>query len=114
MKSQVLQSVLKIDRKQLRNNTQKAAYALLRAAVSGNPWVPRTKLRIPSAPARIRDLRKVEYGRFDVECVPANFMEVTRGRKVTSKATSNQTYYRLFLDDNIEKSLKRLFGDILS
>lgn len=59
-----------INRRKLTNNTQKVAFRLLNANGS---WVSRRELEktISSASARIRDLRKEQFGGFNVECASA-------------------------------------------
>lgn len=59
-----------VNRKQLRNNTQRIAYRLLSA---NGEWVSRRQLEtsVSSATARIRDLRKDEFGGFQVQCASA-------------------------------------------
>lgn len=82
------QIVNRVNRRRLRNNTQKVLLALLGA---GGEWVARTSLRIPSAASRIRDLRTLEFGKLDIECASAAELGVTR----RSVKTKNPTYYRL-------------------
>lgn len=80
----VKETVLKINTRKLKNNTQRALLALLRA---DGEWVSRRSLRIPSAAARLRDLRKKEYGEFDVAC------NITT--KNSPQFRTKGTYYRL-------------------
>jgi len=60
-----------INRRTLTNNTQKVAFRLLGA---NGAWVSRKDLErtITSAAARVRDLRKVQFGGFAVECASAS------------------------------------------
>ena len=71
----------KIDRRNLTNNTQKVAYKLLSA---NGEWVPRSALSkvARSAAARVRDLRKEEFGAFVVDCASASELN-RRGTKST-------------------------------
>lgn len=86
--SKQVQDVLRrVDRKQLRNNTQRVLLSLL----TTDGWVPRTVLRVPNAAARVRDLRKEEFGGFDVQCATPEDLMV-EGR---SDVTDKQTFYRL-------------------
>jgi len=64
---------------QMRNNTQKVLLRLLRAE---GEWVSRAALALvsPSASARVRDLRKSEYGRIEVECRSAKELKRTAPR----------------------------------
>ncbi len=60
-----------VNRRNFTNNTQRAAYRLLNA---GGTWVSRADIErtVTSAAARIRDLRKDEFGSFTVECAAAS------------------------------------------
>ncbi|MAE87662.1 MAG: hypothetical protein CMB80_33320 [Flammeovirgaceae bacterium] len=81
--------VRRVDRRRLANNVQRVLLSLVKAGKDG--WVPRTSLRVPSVGARIRDLRKSEFGGFEVECkTPSDLNK--RGRSVK---TSRQTFYRI-------------------
>lgn len=59
-----------VNPRRLSSNTQKAAWRLLNA---NGRWLSRTDLArtIGSAAARVRDLRKAEFGSFRVECKQA-------------------------------------------
>jgi hypothetical protein len=81
--------VRNVNRRKLVNNVQKVLISLVSAGNDG--WVPRTSLRVPSAAARIRDLRKSQFGGFEVEC--RNAIDLNKaGRSVK---TSRQTFYRI-------------------
>jgi hypothetical protein len=83
------------------NNTQRVGLRLLKA---NGEWIPRGSLRkrIPSALSRVRDLRKPQYGGFDVEC--ADSFEL--GRK-----TSKKTFYYRINPNNVTKNqVSTLFG----
>ena len=82
--SEVLSNV---NRRRLRNNTQRVLLSL----VAADGWVARTALRVPSATARVRDLRKSEFGSFVVECASAADL----GRDNRSTVTDRQTFYRI-------------------
>lgn len=84
------QVVSSVNRRRLTNNTQRVLLSLVNASNNGG-WVARTALRVPSVGARIRDLRKPEYGGFKVECVSAT--DLNRNR--VSTVTSQQTFYRI-------------------
>lgn len=88
MNKNVNQIVSNIDRRKLRNNTQRALFSLLNAE---GEWVARTQIRIPSVGSRLRDLRKEEFGGFDVQCVPASELNKTGSNRQTTRLT----YYRL-------------------
>lgn len=82
-----IKSVLKsVNRRQLTSNTQKVAYKLL--AANGS-WVRRSELErvATSAAARVRDLRKPEFGRFKVECESASSLNKNGDR--------NTFFYRI-------------------
>lgn len=81
--------VNKINRRRLANNVQRVLMSLVRAGKDG--WVSRTSLRVPSVGARIRDLRKLEFGGFDVECRSANDLN----KIAKSAQTRRQTFYRI-------------------
>ena len=72
-----------LNRRNFTNNTQRVLYTLLTAP--GDGWVSRGSFRVGSAAARVRDLRKSDYGSFDVVCQSS----VQLGR------TSKTTFYRL-------------------
>lgn len=83
---------------QLTNNTQRVGVKLLSA---GGAWLPRSSLtRIPSATARIRDLRKQEFGSFNVECQSSD--ELKRSGKRTF-------YYRINPSQVTQKQIDALF-----
>ena len=79
-----------VNRRHLTNNTQRVLLSLVNA-VSNGGWVARTALRVPSVGARIRDLRKAEFGGFKVECALAS--EINRDG--VSTVTDRQTFYRI-------------------
>ena len=81
--------VERINRRRLANNVQRVLLSLVKAGRDG--WVPRTSLKIPSVGARIRDLRKSEFGGFEVECRSAN--DLNKSSK--SVQTRRQTFYRI-------------------
>lgn len=88
-KTNVRQLVRQINRRQLKNNTQRVLLALLTA---GDQWVSRSSLRVPSAGARLRDLRKAQFGQFNVECRTAS--ELKRSVTVNNKG-GRVTFYRI-------------------
>src|SRR3989304_9208451 len=57
-----------INRRKFTNNMQRVLFTLLKA---NGGWVKGSSLRVPSASSRIRDLRKPEFGNFDIQCEPA-------------------------------------------
>ena len=94
--SKVIQSKLQqiqAKNRKLTNNTQKVGYRLLSA---NGEWLPRSRLTdIPSGTSRARDLRKEEFGGFQVECKSSEALK-RPGRKTfyyrinPSKVTKEQ------------------------
>jgi len=89
MDTKVSTLINKINPRKLQTNTQKVLYKLL--SVGENEWVSRSSIKVPSASARLRDLRKPQYGSFVVECVTAKALN--KRSKTTS--TTKQTFYRI-------------------
>ncbi len=88
MQVSVKNLVARIDRRKLTNNTQRTLLSLLTAKTE---WVSRSSIRVNSVGARIRDLRKPEFGGFQVECASAREL----GRPVRKTKGIRQTFYRL-------------------
>lgn len=86
--------VARLKREQLRNNVQKVLLTLLMTSTKDG-WVARTAFRIPSVGSRLRDLRKMEFGGFAVECQRASALRQTGRRVKPSVVTTQQTYYRI-------------------
>jgi len=78
------QMVSSVDSRRIRNNTQRVLLALLRAE---GEWVPRTTVRVANATSRMRELRRPEYGGFDVQVATASELGRPGGAR--------RTYYRL-------------------
>jgi hypothetical protein len=97
MKKTIQGKIQEINKKSLSNNTQKVGIRLLEAE---GEWVPRSRLiKIPSATARIRDLRKQAFGSFSVECKS----EISRnGKKVY--------YYRINSAKLTHQQVNKLFN----
>jgi hypothetical protein len=92
-----IQSVQKTAK--ITNNTQRAGLRLL--SFDGQ-WIPRSQLRhIPSATARVRDLRKATFGSFDVECKSSSELSKKLGKKTY--------YYRISPSKVTSQQLKTLF-----
>ena len=100
MTTQTIQTQIQnIQSRKLTNNTQRVGLRLLAA---GGEWISRSRLeKIPSATARIRDLRKVQFGSFQVECKSSDDL-----KKKTSK---NTFYYRINASKVTKKQLEQLF-----
>lgn len=103
----VIQKINKVNRRDLNSNTQKVFMRLVKADNDG--WVARTSFGIPSVTARIRDLRKSQYGSFTVECASAEDINKS-GR---SKVTDNQTYYRIVPSSVTETGLNRILKGVI-
>jgi hypothetical protein len=74
------------------NNTQRAGIRLLSA---NGEWLSRSRLtKIPSATSRVRDLRKDEFGGFQVECKSSDEL---------SRKTSKRTYYYRINPSNVTR-----------
>lgn len=78
------QMVSSVDSRKLRNNTQRVFVALVKA---DGGWVARSTVRVANATSRMRELRRPEYGGFDVEVATATELGRPGG--------SRRTYYRL-------------------
>lgn len=101
----VQRMVDQINPRQLRNNTQRVLFALL---TSSEEWVSRTSLRIPSASARLRDLRKEEYGSFLVSC--ARPQELNRP---VTKRNRTATFYRLSPRSVSAAKISKMFEGVM-
>lgn len=106
MDSTVSKTLQRVDRRRVRNNTQRALLALLNANGS---WVARTSIRLPSVTSRLRDLRKEEFGGFDVQCVSARDLQ----RSEKTRTTSRLTYYRLNPNTVTVKRLNKAFEGVI-
>lgn len=107
-KTNVKQLVRQINRRQLRNNTQRVLLALLTA---NQKWVARSSLRVPSAAARLRDLRKAKFGRFAVECRTAS--ELKRTITVNNKG-GRVTFYRISPQTVTTSRVMKAFKGVIS
>lgn len=91
----VRQLVEQVDRRKLRNNTQRVLFALL---TSNEEWLSRSSFRIPSVSARLRDLRKDEFGAFDLQVRTVeelNASSAREGRAAVKVRNPRSTFYRL-------------------
>lgn len=100
--------VSNIKRSNCTNNTQRVFLDLLRARTKSG-WVARTAINVPSVGARIRDLRKEEFGSFDVECATASELN----RSTTTDDTARQTFYRVNPKSVTVDSVKTVFRDVV-
>ena len=94
-----LKTTIQAIQKKITNNTQRVGIRLLTA---DGEWIPRSRLsRIPSATARVRDLRKDEFGGFQVECKSSDDL---------ARKTSRRTfYYRINPNKVTRKQIQTLF-----
>ncbi len=95
-----------ISRRKLSNNTQKVLWSLL-TTNSKDGWVSRTSLSVPSASARVRDLRKSQFGGFRVECA--------RPGDINRKSRNNvrQTFYRIVPSSVTPTALRTAFKGVV-
>jgi hypothetical protein len=96
-----------VNRRTLNNNVQRVLLSLVSTS-NNDGWVARTALRIPSVGSRIRDLRKVEFGGFRVECVSATDLN-----RRPSEVTSRQTYYRVVPSTVTVKALSQVLKGVI-
>lgn len=108
MDKNIMKVVKQVNRRNLTNNTQRVLFALLTATTE---WVPRTSLRIPSVGARIRDLRKTQFGGFRVQCMTAAKLERKGVRNSTS---TRQTFYRLDPASVTSSKVNRVFEGVIA
>ena len=102
MNTNIVNYVTSLNRRAFTNNTQRALFVLLTASLNGVNWVSRGSVRVPSAAARLRDLRKAEYGSFEVTCKSAREL----GRPTTT------TYYNLNTNAISLGQLRRVFENV--
>lgn len=105
MQDDVKRLLASINRRKLRNNTQRVLLALLTAK---NEWVSRSSIRIPSVGARLRDLRKPQFGGFKVECASA--------ARLGKRAQENRrpTYYRVNPNTVTTTRVAKVFEGVIS
>lgn len=103
MNKQVQTLIKKVDRSRCSNNTQRALLALLTAKTE---WVALNTVRVPSAAARIRDLRKSDFGSFKVE--------VRRGTEMPTKTSANRTFYRIDPASVTVQRVRRVLEGVIS
>jgi hypothetical protein len=101
-----VEKILGMRRRNLRTNTQKVLYSLLKAP---GKWVARVSFRVPSTSSRLRDLRTEDFGNLPVKCARVTQLP-TRRYSVVSK---QPTFYKLELSDISAEVLDEIFGEIL-
>jgi hypothetical protein len=106
--------VERINRRALSNNTQRVLHSLL-TPQANDGWVARTAIPVPSATARIRELRRPEFGGFKVECITAEQLKSRNpSRRVRSSVTDNQTFYRVVPSSVTVTALRQVFKGVIS
>ena len=95
-----------INRRSLSNNTQKVLWSLLTTS-NKDGWVSRTSFSVNSPSARVRDLRKAQFGSFSIECSRTN----GSSRKV--KSDVRQTFYRIVPSSVTPAALKKAFKGVV-
>jgi len=104
----VQKMVQNVSRRDLVNNTQRVLVDLLSARTKQG-WVARTSIKVPSAAARIRDLRKDTYGGFRIECAKAEDIDF-RG---STSQVENQTYYRIVPSSVTSSAVRKAFKGVI-
>ena len=104
--NKMVEKILSVRRRQLRTNTQKVLYSLLK---SPGKWVARVHFRVPSTGSRLRDLRTENFGNLPVKCAHARQLPTRR----YSVVTKQPTFYKLELTDISLEILDEIFGEIL-
>jgi hypothetical protein len=98
----IQKTIKNIKRNQLTSNTQRVAFKLLAA---DGKWLSRSDIAgksVSSVAARIRDLRKKQFGSFRVECRSASQL----GKRNTKKGSF---YYRIAPRTVTTKQVSRVF-----
>lgn len=118
MQDDIKRLLTSINRRKLKTNTQKVLFTLLTAK---NEWVSRSSIRIPSVGARLRDLRKPQFGGFKVECASANKLgKRTRTRTQATIAgpvtleNTRPTYYRVNPSSVTLSNVTKIFEGVIS
>lgn len=119
MQDDIKKLLASINRRKLKNNTQKVLFTLLTAK---NEWVSRSSIRIPSVGARLRDLRKPQFGGFKVECASANKLgkrtrtrtQLTIQGPVATLENTRPTYYRVNPSSVTLSNVTKIFEGVIS
>lgn len=86
MNTAITNYVSQLSRRDFTSNTQRVLHTLLMTN-SPDGWVSRSAIRVPSAAARLRDLRKPAYGALEIECASAS--------DLCRRGTKNTFFYRI-------------------
>lgn len=98
-KTTIQRTIQSIQKNKLTNNTQKVGLRLLTA---NGEWIPRSRItEVPSGTARARDLRKREFGAFQVECKSSEDLK--------RKSSKKTFYYRINPNKITRKQIDTLF-----
>jgi hypothetical protein len=104
MNTNIANYITGLNRRNFTNNTQRALHVLLMASLNGTGWVSRGSVRVASAPARIRDLRKADYGQFEIQCASSFQLGRTGGTRTT--------FYKINTQGISLAQLRTVFGTI--
>ena len=99
MKREVRTVLGQVNRKSL-NNTQRVLMQLLNAE---GEWVSRAAIRVPSVGSRLRDLRKAEFGSFQIRCATAQ--ELGK-RSTNTRATFYSIEPRSITRESVRQALR--------
>ena len=97
-KTTIQKTIRSIPKNTLTNNTQRVGLHLLTAH---GEWISRSRLNVPSGTARVRDLRKNEFGAFQVECKSSEDLK--------RRANKRTFYYRINPNKVTRKQIETLF-----
>lgn len=103
MNTNIANYITGLNRRNFTNNTQRALHVLLVASLNGTGWVSRGSVRVASAAARIRDLRKTEFGQFDITC---------RSSAKLGKIGVKTTWYKINTQGVSLAQLRTVFGTL--
>lgn len=98
MNTTVTQYVRSLNRRNFTNNVQRALFTLL-----NGEWISRGSVRVNSATSRIRDLRKAEYGGFEVTCSTSTQL---------NRTGTPTTFYRLNTNSLSLAQVRRVFEGV--
>ena len=104
MNTNTMSYVRSLNRRNFTNNTQRVLHSLLMTENSDG-WVSRSSIRgVSSVAARIRDLRKEEFGSFTVECRTASDLN----RKTRNPRA---TFYRIKPESLTLTRVRKVLGE---